>query len=138
MNGLTIKYNELTAQEFISLWESVWDGAPSWEQVALALRNTIFRVSVYDGDKPVAMARMIGDMGLNYYIKDVVVRPEYQRKGIGKMLIGELLKFVNDNGVKGTGVFVELCAVPDKIPFYEKLGFDSNEAQRLKMMYEIK
>ncbi len=138
MNGLTIKYNELTAQEFISLWESVWDGAPSEEQVTLALRNTIFRVSVYDGDKSVAMARMIGDMGLNYYIKDVVVRPEYQRKGIGKMLIGELLKFVNDNGVKGTGVFVELCAVPDKIPFYEKLGFDSNEAQRLKMMYEIK
>lgn len=138
MNELTIKYNELTAQEFISLWESVWDGAPSWEQVALALRNTIFRVSVYDGDKPVAMARMIGDMGLNYYIKDVVVRPEYQRKGIGKMIIGELLKFVNDNGVKGTGVFVELCAVPDKIPFYEKLGFDSNEAQRLKMMYEVK
>jgi len=138
MNGLTIKYNELTAQEFISLWESVWDGAPSWEQVALALRNTIFRVSVYDGDKPVAMARMIGDMGLNYYIKDVVVIPEYQRKGIGKMIIGELLKFVNDNGVKGTGVFVELCAVPDKIPFYEKLGFDSNEAQRLKMMYEVK
>ncbi len=138
MNGLTIKYNELTAQEFISLWESVWDGAPSEEQVALALRNTIFRVSVYDGDKPVAMARMIGDMGLNYYIKDVVVRPEYQRKGIGKMLIGELLKFVNDNSVKGTGVFVELCAVPDKIPFYEKLGFDSNEAQRLKMMYEAK
>ncbi len=116
MNGLTIKYNELTAQEFISLWESVWDGAPSEEQVALALRNTIFRVSVYDGDKPVAMARMIGDIGgLNYYIKDVVVRPEYQRKGIGKMLMGELLKFVNDNGVKGKGVFVELCAVPDKI-----------------------
>lgn len=138
MNKLTIKYNELTAEDFISLWESVWDGAPSTEQTELALRNTIFRVSVYDGDKPVAMARMIGDMGLNYYIKDVVVRPEYQRKGIGKMLIGELLKFVNENGVKGTGVFVELCAVPDKIPFYEKLGFDSNEAQRLKMMYEIK
>lgn len=138
MNSFKIKYNELTPQEFISLWESVWDGSPSVEQVALALKNTIFRVSVYDGDKPVAMARMIGDMGLNYYIKDVVVRPEYQRRGIGKMLISELLKFVNNNGVKGTGVFVELCAVPDKIPFYEKLGFDSNEAQRLKMMYEVK
>ncbi len=138
MNDFKIKYNELTAQEFISLWESVWDGSPSVEQAALALKNTIFRVSVYDGEKPVAMARMIGDMGLNYYIKDVVVRPEYQRKGIGKMLISELFKFVNNNGVKGTGVFVELCAVPDKIPFYEKLGFDSNEAQRLKMMYEVK
>ena len=39
---------------------------------------------------------MIGDMGLNYYIKDVVVKPEYQHKGIGKMLIDELMKFVRN------------------------------------------
>ena len=83
------------------------------------------------------MARMIGDMGLNYYIKDVVVRPEYQKKGIGKMLINELLKFINDNGVSDTDIFVELCAMPDKIPFYEKFGFSANEAQRLKIMYRV-
>ena len=48
--------------------------------------------SIWDGDCIVAMARMNGDMGLNYYIKDVVVRPEYQGKGIGRMLINELKK----------------------------------------------
>ncbi|MCM1506252.1 MAG: GNAT family N-acetyltransferase [Ruminococcus flavefaciens] len=98
----------------------------------------MFRVPVFDGQNIVAMARMIGDMGLNYYIKDVVVKPEYQHKCIGKMLIDELLKFVKDNGIKGTNVFVKLYAMPDKIPFYEKQGFSSNEAQRLKLMYEIK
>ena len=138
MNNLTIKYNELTVEEFISLWGSVWGGAPSLEQTRLAMQHTIFRVSIYDGEKAIAMARMIGDMGLCYYIKDVVVRPEYQGKGIGRMLINELLKFVNDNGIKGTSVFVELAAVPDKMPFYEKLGFSTNEAQRLRMMYEVK
>lgn len=137
MDNLTIKYNELSAEEFIYLWESVWDGSPSLEQTELAMQNTLFRVSVFDGQNIVAMARMIGDMGLNYYIKDVVVKPEYQRKGIGKMLIDELMKFVKDNGIKGTGVFVELCAMPDKIPFYEKQGFSANEAQRLKIMCEI-
>ena len=138
MTNFTIKHNELTAEEFISLWESVWDGAPSLEQTKLAMQNTIFRVSVYDGEKAIAMARIIGDMGLCYYIKDVVVRPEYQGKGIGRKLINELLKFVNDNGIKGTQVFVELAAVPDKTPFYEKFGFTTNEAQRLRIMYEIK
>lgn len=138
MNNLKIKHNELTAEEFISLWESVWDGAPSLEQTQLAMQNTIFRVSIYDGDKAVAMARMIGDMGMCYYIKDVVVRPEYQGKGLGKKLISELLKFINDNGIKDTQTFVELAAVPDKMPFYEKLGFSANEAQRLRMMYKIK
>ncbi|MDE6088427.1 MAG: GNAT family N-acetyltransferase [Oscillospiraceae bacterium] len=138
MNHLTIKYNELSAEEFIYLWKSVWDGAPSLEQTALAMQNTLFRISVFDGQEIIAMARMIGDMGLNYYIKDVVVKPEYQHKGIGKMLIDELLKFVRDHGMKGTTIFVELCAMPDKMPFYEKQGFSANEAQRLKLVCEVK
>ena len=54
------------------------------------------------------------------------------------MLIDELLKFISENGVKGTDIFVELCAMPDKIPFYEKFGFSANEAQRLRMMYPIR
>ena len=139
VSELTIKYNELSAEEFILLWETTaWGESPSLEQTELAMKNTLFRVSVYDKDKIVAMARMIGDMGLNYYIKDVVVRPEYQHKGIGKMLINELMKFINDNGINGTDIFVELCAMPDKIPFYEKFGFCANEAQRLKKMYRVK
>lgn len=137
MEHLVVKYNELTAEEFIILWETVWGQGPSPEQTQLAMKHTLFRISVWDGDKIVAMSRMIGDMGLNYYIKDVVVRPEYQRKGIGKMMINELLKFINDNGVSGTEIFVELCAMPDKIPFYEKFGFDANEAKRLKIMKYI-
>ena len=138
MTTLTIKYNELSAEEFIFLWETVWGQGPSLEQTKLAMEHTLFRVSIFVEDKIVAMARMIGDMGLNYYIKDVVVRPEYQGKGIGRILINELFKFINDNGISGTGIFVELSAMPDKIPFYEKLGFDANEAQRLKMMYSVK
>ena len=137
MDELTIKYNELTAKEFILLWETVWGEGPSYEQTELALRHTLFRVSVYDKGEVVAMARMIGDMGLDYYIKDVVVRPEYQKRGIGRLLINELLKFIRENGVSGTDIFVELCAVPDKIPFYKKFGFDANEAQRLKMMCHV-
>ena len=135
---LIVKYNELTAEEFIFLWESVWGNGPSLEQTRLAMEHTLFRVSVFAGDKIVAMARMNGDMGLDYYIKDVIVRPEYQGRGIGRMLINELLKFISENGVKGTDIFVELCAMPDKIPFYEKFGFSANEAQRLRMMYPIR
>ena len=138
MSNYVVKYNVLTPEEYIYLWESVWDEAPSYEQVDLALKNTIFRVSIYDNDKLIAMARLIGDKGLDYYIKDVVVIPEYQKKGIGRMLINELLKNINDNGIKGTEIFVELCALPKVVPFYQKCGFDSNEGIRLKMWHEVK
>ncbi len=137
MGELIIKYNELTAKQFIELWETVWGDGPSVEQTELAMKNTSFRISIWDDDRIVAMARMIGDMGLNYYIKDVVVRPEYQHKGIGRMMINELMKYINNNGVKGTEIFVELCAFPDKIPFYQKFGFEANEAQRLKLFYHV-
>lgn len=137
MSDLKIKYNDLTAEQFIELWETAWGDGPSIEQTELAMKHTLFRVSICDDDQIIAMARMNGDMGLNYYIKDVVVRPEYQHKGIGRMLINELLKFINDNGVKDTEIFVELCAVPDKIPFYEKFGFEANEAQRLKIFHRV-
>ena len=135
--GLTIKYNSFSAEEFISLWESVWDRPPSFEQTELAMKHTLFRAAVYDGEEIVAMARMIGDMGLCYYIKDVVVRPEYQGKGIGKMLMDELIKYINNHGVKDTDIFVELCAMPDKIPFYERFGFAANEAQRLRIISTV-
>lgn len=138
MGELTVVHNKLSAEEFIALWESVWGDAPSLEQTELAMKHTLFRVSIYDGEEIVAMARMLGDMGLNYYIKDVVVRPDYQRKGIGKMLIHELMSYIDQNGIKGTGIFVELCAMPDKIPFYERFGFSANEARRLKLMYEVR
>lgn len=137
MDGLTIKYNELTAEEFIALWETVWGPGPGLEQTRLAMAHTLFRISMWDGDKIVAMARMLGDMGLDYYIKDVVVRSEYQRRGIGRRMIQELLKFVGDHGVGGTDIFIELTAAPEKAPFYEKLGFDANDAVRLKLMKHV-
>jgi GNAT superfamily N-acetyltransferase len=63
------------------------------------------------------------------------VCPDYQRRGVGRMMIEELLRFIRENGVSGTDIAVELCAMPDKIPFYEKFGFKANEAQRLRLMY---
>lgn len=71
MHHWTVQYNTLTAAEFIRLWESVWDGAPTREQVQLALAHTLFRVAVYDGEQVIGMARMLGDLGMNYYIKDM-------------------------------------------------------------------
>ena len=137
-SGLSVRYNILTAEEFLLLWNSVWTSAPSLEQTKLAMEHSLFRVSVYDGDTPVAMARVIGDLGMCYYVKDVVVRPEYQGRKIGSLLIDEILKFVQAYGVEGTKIAVELSALPDKVPFYEKFGFKANEAKRLRIMYKVR
>lgn len=48
MKQLTVKQNELTAEEFILLWETVWGKGPTLEQTRLAMEHTLFRVSVFD------------------------------------------------------------------------------------------
>ena len=43
MDGLTVKYNELTADEFTEIWQSVWGDAPDSRQTALAMEHTGYR-----------------------------------------------------------------------------------------------
>lgn len=56
MGELIIKYNELTAKQFIGLWETVWGDGSSVEQTEQAMKNTLFRIFIWDDDKIVAMA----------------------------------------------------------------------------------
>lgn len=37
MFDLSVKYNELTAEQFIELWETVWGDGPTLEQTELAM-----------------------------------------------------------------------------------------------------
>lgn len=134
---MELKLNQLSPTEFYDLWNSVWSDPPSCEQIKLALSHTIFSVSMYDCGRVVGMARMIGDMGMCYYIKDVAVRPEYQHRGIGKMMIDALMTFVQENGIPGSSVFVELASEPKNAAFYEKFGFSHNAELRLMKMQPI-
>ena len=129
--------NTLNPKEYLEFRKSVgWDVFPI-EQAEEGIKHS-YPICIRDNGKPAAMCRIIWDHGYAVLIVDVIVRPEYQGKGLGRVLIDELLKYINEHGVKDTHIAVELCAMPDKIPFYEKFGFDSNEAKRLRIMYEVK
>jgi len=82
-----IKRGILTSEQFNVLTESVGWGHRIIEQVEYALKNSLYTVCIKEGDKIIAMARMIGDNSMSYFIKDVVVIPEYQ----GKVLVNLLL-----------------------------------------------
>ena len=65
---------------------------------------------------------MIGD-GMYFLIADIVVCPEFQKRGIGTNIINMLLKYVEDNTPAGGRSSIQLIAEKGKEPFYEKLGF---------------
>ena len=63
--------------------------------------------------------KFIHDGGKVGHIEDVVVRKEYQGKGVGKKIVNALLKYAEKKGCYKT----ILDCSEDLIPFYESIGF---------------
>ena len=61
--------------------------------------------------------------GIYYLIVDVLVDPEYQKNGIGKKLIDEIVKEVENKTKKGQKCSINLVSISGKEEFYEKCGF---------------
>ncbi len=121
---LEIKRGMLTANQFNILAESVGWGHPTIEQVEIALKNSIYTICILEDDKVIAMGRIIGDNSMSYFIKDVVVIPEYQGRGVGRLLINDMLSYLKEITPKDWKFCVELMSALGKETFYEKFGFE--------------
>jgi len=87
--------------------------------IARALGNSLAVVSAWDGPLMVGFARATGDKVFNATIWDVVVRPPYQRRGIGLLVMRELLKELDTFEIP----LVTLYADPGTDGFYKRFGF---------------
>ncbi len=104
-------------------------GAEKWREI---LSKSSFVYSIFDGDKMVGFGRILED-GTMCMLYDIVVHKDYQGKGIGKMIMNNLLDFTKDKNY----ISVSLFAWPENkdflIPFYNKFGFELFETgMRLK------
>ena len=97
---------------------------PCIEQVQTALQNTLATFTCYDGDRPVGMARVIGDGGMSFYIKDFAVVPSSQGKGAGKCLLTALEQYVKECKPSEWAVSLELISSKEAADFYERFGFE--------------
>lgn len=119
-----IRVNTLTPELFLALYRSVGWEPPCIEQVQTALQNTLATFTCYDGDRPVGMARVIGDGGMSFYIKDFAVVPSSQGKGVGKCLLTVLEQYVKECKSLEWAVSLELISSKDAVDFYERFGFE--------------
>ena len=92
------------------------------EQAETAVENSTYSVVVKDEDRDIAMGRVVGD-GMYFTIVDVVVRPEYQGKGIGSMIIGKILLHIEIGLPSGSRASIQLLSEKGKEGFYLKQGF---------------
>lgn len=124
----------LTVDEFLEVVESVGWKTYSKQQVQKALDNTMYAVSVkVDGDIA-GIGRVVGDSSIVCILTDICVKPEFQRMGIGSMIVRKLKQLI-ENGVKpGEKMQVELTPTAGNEEFYEKAGF-KYEKEKITGMY---
>ncbi|WP_346904242.1 GNAT family N-acetyltransferase [Clostridium sp.] len=91
------------------------------EDIAQALKNTLYSTVVYDDEMPVAIGRVIGDGRIVFFLKDIVVHPDYRGKHVGKLVVNDLLDYIEGAGCEEA--YIGLMAMPNTEAFYEKFGF---------------
>lgn len=115
--------NQMTGREYNELRTSVGWTPLSDGQAERGLAHTAFLTAVRDGDRIIAMGRMLFDFGYTAYLGDVLVRPEYQGQGIGRRIVEGLIDRTMASAGEGERIMFILGAAKGKEEFYQKLGF---------------
>lgn len=103
---------------------------------AVGLKNSLYAVCAYSGDKLAGIGRVVGDGGVYFHIVDLAIFPEFQGQGLGKSIMEELMKYIMSHARSGS--FISLFSNKGLIPFYQKFGFQAREADAPGMSQMIK
>jgi ribosomal protein S18 acetylase RimI-like enzyme len=85
------------------------------------LERSLFGVCVMNRDRIVGMGRVVGDGSIYFHIQDVVVDAMHPRSGVGKILMEEMMKYVNETA--GPNANIGLMCSKGRERFYEGFGF---------------
>ena len=86
------------------------------EAIEKAFRNSQYVVSAWERNKLIGFVRVLTDNSLFATIWNLIIIPEYQNKGLGKMLVQKCLE-------KYPKIHFFTIADQDNYRFYEKSGF---------------
>ena len=112
-------FNQEKLQElFLSV---KWASGRYPERLVIAMRNSSTVFSAWDGDKLVGLASVLDDKAMTAYVHYLLVKPEYQGKGIGKELL-RMIKEKYENFPR-----IVLISYNKQIEFYQGNGFMASD-----------
>ena len=121
----TLIYNNtLSVKEYCELRSSVGWQAIIEEQAQSGLDNSDFIIACHDKKEIAGCARVFWDKGYIAYLADVMVKPEYQKKGIGKNLVNECISYIDSQLKDDWRIKIVIVSAKGKEAFYEKFGFE--------------
>lgn len=113
-----------TVKEYQHLTASVgWSLYSGDDVVTKLLSAPVFAAIAEDTatSEVIGCALLVGDHASFYYIKDLVVHPDWQSKRVGTALMKELTRWLEKNGASRS--LVALITAEVLAPFYKQFGF---------------
>jgi GNAT superfamily N-acetyltransferase len=104
-----------TADAFLALAQRVWPRAYDRERTAAALARSA-NVGAWDGVRLVGAVRVLSDGYLFACVSEILVDPDYQRRGLGRRLMDTALAAAPRGKLF-------LGAQPEAVGFFERLGY---------------
>lgn len=115
----------LSVGDYNALRESVGWAKIEEKRARTGIENSAYLVAAKEGGKAVGTARVVSDGGYVYYIADVMVRPEFQGRGIGKTMMEMIMEYIRGGVGEGEHVMACLMAAKGRESFYRQFGFAS-------------
>lgn len=114
------KYNvEISKEQLVKLFKSVgWKTAEYPEELYNAIKNSEYVMSVWKDENLVGLISAITDGYINVFITYLLVKPEYQNMGLGKIMMEDFSKTFEGFGRR------ILTTESDKEKFYSKFNFN--------------
>lgn len=117
------QYSEYKDSEILALYKAVgWKNYYENPQMLKeAYEHSLYILGAYAEKELVGIIRVVGDGHSIIYIQDILVLPAYQRKGIGRLLLKNVLE-------KYSQVYQKVLLTDDQpktVQFYESMGFQT-------------
>lgn len=122
MNNIILKNNEIPdIKELYTIYNDAgWTNYTNdLDNLLKAYYNSLSVITAWKDNELVGILRAVGDGCTIIYIQDIIVKENFHRKGIGKLLINELM-----NEYKNVRQKVLLTEnQPNTLAFYKSCGF---------------
>lgn len=118
---IKIEHRNPSVAEYQSLRNSTGWAGLSDEVVEKGMQGSLFSVCFLVGGKIAGAGRIVGDGAIYFYIQDVIVLPEYQKTGLGHMIMEELEEWLHENTFQHS--FIGLMAAEGVKGFYTSFGY---------------
>ena len=119
------------ADEYRALRVAAGLSPKSAEAAARGLPGSLYSVCIRDGDRLIAMGRIVGDGGCNFEIVDMAVHPDFQRQGLGYSIMEALMSYLEREAP--SSAYVSLIADHGAPALYRKFGFEPTAPNSIGM-----